>query len=85
MASIGQRGSSSANDFDSYRGTVSLSTALTRWMNVGVNYAYYMYAFESGFELEPGVESDVKRQSIRAHVSFWAPLFNKARRTNASR
>ena len=32
--------------FDSYRGTVTLSTALNRFMNVGVDYAYYQYDFD---------------------------------------
>jgi hypothetical protein len=71
--------------FDSYRGTVSLSTALNRFMNVGVDYAYYKYIFDPLVELEPGLPHNVNRQSIRAHVSLWAPLMNKTRRRDASR
>ena len=74
-----------SRNFDSYRGTVTLSTALTRFMNVGVDYAYYSYEFDDPAGLEPGVSQDVIRQSIRARVSFWAPLFNKSRRANAAR
>ncbi len=83
-ASLGQMGYSS-NNFDSYRGTITLSTALTRFMNVGVDYAYYNYEFDDATGLEPGVSQDVIRQSIRARVSFFAPLFNKSRRANAAR
>jgi hypothetical protein len=54
-------------------------------MNVGVDYAYYKYVFDPLIQLEPGVPRDVNRQSIRAHVSVWAPLMNKTRRLNASR
>ena len=82
---ISQLGYNQSQGFDSYRGTVSLSTALTRYMNVGVDYAYYQYAFDDAVALEPGLSQDVTRQSIRGHVSLWAPIFNKARRTNASR
>jgi len=82
--SIGEMGYTS-RDFDSYRGTITLSTALTRFMNVGVDYAYYKYEFDDTAGLEPGLSQDVNRQSIRARVSFWAPIFNQARRNNASR
>jgi hypothetical protein len=84
-ASTGQMGFGSGDNFDSYRGSMSLSTALNRFMNVGVDYAYYKYLFASSVVLEPGLARDVNRQSIRAHVSFWAPIFNKARRPNAAR
>jgi len=64
---------------------VRLSTALTRFMNVGVDYTYFDYSFNSEIVLDPGVPGDISRQSIRGHVSLWAPIFNKARRSNASR
>jgi hypothetical protein len=84
-AMIGNTGFDVRRRFDSYRGAVSLSTALNRFMNVGVDYAYYKYIFDPQVELEPGVPRDVNRQSVRAHVSFWAPLLNKTRRRDASR
>ena len=83
--SFGRMGYSSSKEFNSYRGTVTMSTAITRWMNVGVDYAYYRYEFEQGVELEPGVATEINRQSIRAHVNFWALIFNKSRTPNASR
>ena len=86
IASIGKTGFDvEQQDFDSYRAIVTLSTALNRYMNVGVDYSYYRYKFDESVELEPGLPHYVNRQSVRAHVSFWAPLLNKARRRDASR
>ena len=62
--SFGRMGFSASKNFDSYRGTVTLSTALTRFMNVGVDYAYYRYEFEHDVELEPGVRN--RRSTVRA-------------------
>jgi hypothetical protein len=83
--SNGQMGFGTGRQFDSYRGSLSLSTAITRFMNVGVDYAYYKYVFDPAVVLEPGLAHDVNRQSIRAHVSLWAPIFNRTRRPNAAR
>jgi hypothetical protein len=68
-----------------YRGSASLSTALTRFMNIGLDYTYYTYDFHDDIVLDPGVPHEVNRHSIRAHVTLWAPLLNRARRANASR
>ncbi len=84
-ASTGHVGFSAARNYNTYRGSVGLSTALTRFMNVGVDYAYYSYQFDAQIELEPGVPRDIDRQSIRAHVTLWAPLLNRSRTANASR
>jgi hypothetical protein len=84
-AALGNAGFGVQRQYDSYRGSVSLSTALNRFTNIGVDYAYYKYVFDPSIPLDPGVPRDVNRQSIRAHVSFWAPLLNKTRRLNASR
>jgi hypothetical protein len=79
-ATLGNAGFTVQRQYDSYRGTVSMSTALNRFMNVGLDYAYYKYVVDPLIQLEPGVPRNVNRQSIRAHVSFWAPLLNKTRR-----
>jgi hypothetical protein len=78
-ALFGNTGTSS-RQFDSYRASAGISVALTRYMNAGVNYAYYKYVFDPLIELPSGIPHDVNRQSIRAQVSFWAPLLNKTRR-----
>jgi len=86
IASIGKTGfDAQQQHFDSYRGIVTLSTALNRYMNVGVDYSYYRYKFDESIQLEPGQPHHVNRQSVRAHVSFWAPLLNRTRRRDASR
>jgi hypothetical protein len=84
-ATVGQAGFALNRNYDMYRGSMTISTALTRFMNVGVDYAYYRYSFDDQIVLDPGLPHDVKRQSIRAHVTLWAPLLNKMRRANASR
>jgi hypothetical protein len=84
-ATIGNSGFDVQRQFDSYRGTISMSTALNRFMNVGVDYVYYRYMFDPLTVLEPGLPHEVNRQSIRAHVSFWAPLMNRTRRSDATR
>jgi len=84
-ALVGEMGFGSGRKMDQYRGSVTLSTALNRFMNIGVDYAYYRYLFDSAVELEPGVPHEINRQSIRAHLSLWAPLMNRSRTANASR
>ena len=84
-ATVGSNGFNTEQKFDHYQGTVTLSTALNRFMNVGVDYAYYRYKFDQGFDLEPGVPRNTNRQSIRAHLSVWAPILNNTRRRNATR
>ena len=81
--SFGQMGPGAARHYDSYRGSISLSSAITRHMNVGVDYGYYHYLFDDIVVLEPGLARDINRQTIRGHVSFWAPIWT--RRANASR
>jgi len=83
-ASIGSAGSNS-RQFDSYRGSAGLSVALTRYMNTGVDYAYYRYLMDPLIALPSGVPSNVNRQSIRGHISLWVPVLNRPRRANASR
>ncbi len=82
---IGNAGFNVDRQFDSYRGTVTVSTAINRFMNVGADYAYYKYIYDEQIQLDPGLPHNVNRQSIRAHVSFWAPLMNRTRRADATR
>jgi hypothetical protein len=74
-----------APGFDSVSANASLSTALTRFMSIGVTYAYYHHRFDEGAALPFGVRPQMDRQSIRASVSLWAPLVTLTRRSNASR
>ncbi len=84
-AMLGNSGYSEERDFDSYQGSLSVSTALNRFMSVGADYAYYRYTYDEQILLDPGLPFQMNRQSIRAHVSLWAPLMNRTRRADASR
>jgi len=81
--SFGKMGYGAARHYDSYRGSISLSSAITRYMSAGVNYGYYHYMFADVVELEPDLARDINRQAVRGYVTFWAPIFT--RRANASR
>jgi hypothetical protein len=73
------------NDYDTYQGIATVAIALTRYLDLGVDYTIYRYRFGSGAVLPIGVPQDVERQSISAHIDVWAPLYSRARRNNASR
>lgn len=73
------------NRFDTYYGSAALSYALARYMNVGLTYAYYRHHADASVVLPPDYPRTFDRQSIRATVNLWAPLFQRARRTHASR
>jgi hypothetical protein len=79
-ASLGTVGVAGNNGYDTYRGLAGLSMALTRHMAVSLNYSYYRYRFDDGILLPPGVMRDLDRQSVRAQVNMWMPLFQRARR-----
>jgi hypothetical protein len=73
------------NDYDTYQGIATVAIALTRYIDLGVDYTIYRYRFGSGAVLPIGIPRDVERQSISAHIDVWAPLYSRARRNNASR
>jgi hypothetical protein len=50
-----------------------------------VDYFVYQYRFDDGAILPLGVARNVTRQGIMAHISVWAPVYTRLRRTNASR
>ena len=85
LASIGNIGVNNrytANDFDTFLASTTLSVALTRNLQLGGYYAFYRYryAFGEGAFLPLGVAQNVDRQSIRVYLSLWAPLMHRARR-----
>ena len=75
----------SESRYDMYSGLLGLSAALNRYMNVGVDYTYYRYRFDEDFALDAGVPRNLDRQSIRGHLTLWAPILNRTRRPNAAR
>ena len=68
---------------ETYSALAGLSYAVTRNINAGVNYSYYVHesyygrALGSDVPLPPGYAEDFERRSIRAYVSLWAPLFQR--------
>ena len=84
-ASTGAIGFAAAHDFDSYYGNASLGYAVSRHVNVGATYAYYSHRFDPGVALPADFANRFNRHSVRLSVSVWAPLYQRARRTNASR
>jgi hypothetical protein len=74
-------GSLGAGDrIESFVATAGLTVAATRHINTGLTYTYYTHQFGSGVSLPPGFARDFDRRSVRAFVSLWAPLFQRARR-----
>jgi hypothetical protein len=87
-ASLGKLGVGSRrvdNDFDTYQGIATVAIALSRYIDLGVDYTIYRYRFDSGVVLPIGIPHDIERQSVSAHIDVWAPLYSRARRNNASR
>jgi hypothetical protein len=74
-----------APGFDSYYGNATLSYALARFASVSLSYAYYHHRFDDNVILIAGYPRSLDRQSVRASVNLWAPLFQRARRNDASR
>lgn len=74
-----------APGFDSYSGSATLSYALARFASMGVSYGYYHHSFDDDVALIAGFPRSLDRQSVRVSVNLWAPLFQRARRNDASR
>ena len=67
-------------DAESVSGSGGLTVALSRHVNTGLTYVYYRHRFVGTLALAEGFPSDFEGQSIRATVTVWAPLFQRARR-----
>jgi hypothetical protein len=68
----------------SYHAGARFQYALTRFMNCGLTYSYYHHRLDET-ALVPDVLRAADRQSIRAVVNMWAPLFQRIRRADATR
>jgi hypothetical protein len=83
---LGKQGlEKNAPGFDAAHASATLTYAVTRFMNLGVTYSYYQQRFDDGVLLSTGVPVDATRNSIRATVSLWAPLYQRQRRADATR
>jgi hypothetical protein len=78
---LGKQGlGNNAPGFDAVHAAATLSYAVTRFMNLGVTYAFYQQQFDEGVQLSVGNPRSAERHSVRATVGLWAPLFQRARR-----
>ncbi len=71
--------------FRTVHGSAALAYAATRFVNFSMTYSYYQHRFGDGALPTLGSPRTLDRQSVRATVSLWAPVFQRARRINASR
>ena len=79
-ASIGHVGvARGGSQFNTYSGSIGLAHALSRFVQASVAYVYYHYRFPGGV-LPPGVPDEINRNSVRAQLTVWAPVFHRARR-----
>lgn len=83
--SFAHSGTSGNREFDTYLATAGVNYAVTRYVALGVNYSHYRYKFAEGAVLPPGFTGEMDRQGIRASLSLWAPIFQRARRPDAAR
>ena len=54
-------------------------------MAIEFGYIYYRYRFDSSAHLPTTIGRGVDRQSVQVSLALWAPLFHRARSTNAAR
>lgn len=83
--SFAHSGTSGAKEYDTYLATAGVNYAITRYLALGVNYSFYRYKFAQGAVPPPGYSQEMDRQGIRANLSVWAPIFQRARRPDAAR
>ena len=62
-----------------------VTTALSRFTAIGLDYNYYMHFFGDDVSLPEGVLREANRHAIRAYLTVWAPLMARERSRNASR
>ena len=86
QTSTGRAGfSRTSGGFSGYYGTALLGFALSRHLSLQLKYGYYRHHFDDATLLVPGFANAVDRHSVRGYISLWAPLFQRARRADATR
>ena len=73
------------NGFNGYYGTALLGFALSRHLSLQLRYGYYRHRFDDLTLLVPGFTNAADRHSVRGYISLWAPIFQRARRSDATR
>jgi hypothetical protein len=65
------------NRIEVYGGTAGLAVALTRHLSSGLSYSYYRQVLGDRVMVAPGLPNDLERQSIRAFLNVWVPLYQR--------
>jgi hypothetical protein len=73
------------NGFGTVYASAGVSRALSRNLNIGVDYSFYSYSFDQNTLLPAGFTTDLSRHSVRATLNAWAPLYQRGRRPDATR
>jgi opacity protein-like surface antigen len=80
------RATADNNGFSTYYADAGVSRALNRHVSIAVDYSFNRYEFEeTATLLPPGYHNDFNRNSVRATLNAWLPLFQRGRRGNAAR
>ena len=74
-----------APEFQSTHAGAALRWGFARMLGLSLRYSIYRYDFDGNGPLPAGIEREMKRQSVRVSLDFWAPLLTQERRANASR
>jgi hypothetical protein len=81
----GNVGVVSGADFQSTHAGAGLRWGIARMLGLSLRYSIYRYDFAGDGPLPAGIEREMKRQSVRVSLDFWAPLLTQERSANASR
>jgi len=73
------------NRITGYSAAAGLGFALSRMVQLGVDYGYAEYELGETVVLPEGVSRQADRHSVRAYVSTFLPIFTRTRRPNAAR
>jgi hypothetical protein len=76
---------SGAPEFQSTHAGAGLRWGFARMLGLSLRYSIYRYDFDGDGPLPAGIEREMKRQSVRVSLDFWAPLLTQERSANASR
>jgi opacity protein-like surface antigen len=70
-----------ANDYLVYRAGAGVIIGLTQNLGFGLHYSYFRYRFDNMQELSQTLSNPAfSRQTLRASLDLFAPLFNRSRR-----
>ena len=75
----------SGGHFDAYQGSATLSYGISRYVGAGLTYTTYHHKFDQARLLAPGFGPWVDRHRVAVQISVSAPLYQRARRADATR